>query len=798
MLPLHPLRLNPPDARSSNHPATMGSNTPFVVRLLPSTGLDGAFRVHLSPEGLERLDLKVGELCQITGENGGIGYGIAWRATDKMGNSPRLRPAKMTDTLRTTFDFKEGKHVTISRTSTQIMHANKVTLTDVTPSDYGNAADSDNGRWGLACGYLLGFSEAVAVGTTFDVTAKKGLRKRFYVDHITSTGGQTNTPALFYCDDRTQITFSDAMHATEAEFQPALPDGDSFPVLDTTRIGGLVEQVKELNKRLERIIDRSKQAKQMGSHVAWNRHVLLYGYEGTGKSLLLDRLEQTSACKVFRIEKVDLPIGKIQSTIQSTFKEAVARQPSVILMDDVDKIAPSDNDPYARLIGRELDKLSGTNVLVIAATRSIASIDSKLIGPGRLSKKIELAIPDVAARKQILNVMLNKPANLDDPVTAFTSMKTHGFTGKDIGLLVEEASDHAIDRSVSEREDWVSVHARVPVHNGVVDGQLDGSLHSQATTEVEQATQQLAYAVADADGEQQEPMVTVEDFELALTEVRPTALREIILETPKIQWSDIGGSEANKQRFDEIIGWPLHHPEIMEHLDPKKGVLLYGPPGCSKTMTAQAVATTYDLNFIAVKGAELISMYVGESERAVREIFRKARQAAPCIIFFDEIDAIGSERESGGTKGLNVLTTLLNEMDGFEAMKDVLVLAATNKPEVLDPALLRPGRFDNHVYVGLPNDAARRDILELSLRKQLARATDLDIEMLVSDTEGYSGAEVVAVCQTAKRCAARRTILAGDSSDIELCARDFELATGEVGKGVTSEMLDDYQAFRSR
>ncbi|KAI7558438.1 hypothetical protein KC346_g23033, partial [Hortaea werneckii] len=245
-------------------------------------------------------------------------------------------------------------------------------------------------------------------------------------------------------------------------------------------------------------------------------------------------------------------------------------------------------------------------------------------------------IPNASGRKQILNVLLGKPAEADDPATTMASLRTHGFTGKDLGLLVEAAVDNALVRLEDNPQDWIKVHARASLLNGETSHeQGDGSADSQASTAVES-----------------DLTVTESDFEIALSSgaVRPTALREIFLETPKVRWSDIGGSESQKQRFDEIIGWPLHHPEMIEQLDlpAQKGVLLYGPPGCSKTMTAQAVAATYKLNFIAVKGAELISMYVGESERAVREVFRKAKQAAPCVIFFDEIDSIGSERESGG------------------------------------------------------------------------------------------------------------------------------------------------------
>lgn len=594
---------------------------------------------------------------------------------------------------------------------------------------------------------------------------------------------------LFFCDDRTLFNLSGRLPTPEPTI---LPNGDAFPVLDISQIGGLVEQVKELNKRLDRLLHKSD-----NSNGSANRHILIYGYEGTGKSLVLNRLSQTSACKVLRLGRAQMTNGKVLATIETTFKDAIANQPSVILMDNIEKLASSENELYADAIGLEFDKLRNQNVLVVAATRYPTSIDSSLTGPGRLSKDIELPIPDVAARKQILNVLLSKPIDANDYATI--AAKTHGFTGKDLGLLVEEATDNALTKTGWEKDGWVDVHARISMlhraKNSQVSqvSQVDGSVHSQATTQVEQTTQQLADTFLGQTGLH----VTPEDFELALSVVRPTALREIFFETPKVHWSDIGGSDSNKQRFDEIIGWPLHHPDLMEQYEipPQRGVLLYGPPGCSKTMTAQAVATTYDLNFIAVKGAELISMYVGESERAVREVFRKARQAAPCIVFFDEIDAIGSERESGGTKGLNVLTTLLNEMDGFEAMKDVLVLAATNKPEVLDPALLRPGRFDEHVYVGLPTADARREILKMSLKVPV----DLtNIDDLVTTTEGYSGAEIVAICTSAKRCAVRRMMAAAGSPDVGLQAGDFETAISQIRKGVTDEMLSVYRDFASR
>ncbi|KAK1053734.1 AAA+-type ATPase [Friedmanniomyces endolithicus] len=781
----NPLRMHPPNGQNSHH-SFMADPSSFVVRLLPSTGLEGAFRVHLSPESLERLDLKVGELCQMSGESG-KGYGIAWRATDKMGNSPRLRPAKMTDTLRAAFGFKEGSHVTIAKTTATIIHADKVTLADVTPSDYANPMDVEDGRWRGRATYTLLESEAIAAGATFDVSAKKRLKKRFYVEHVQAAN--VVGPSLFYCDDKTVITISDQA------VEPALPNGHSVrSLLDTSKIGGLVAQVQELNKHLDYVLNRSHDSAMVASTPAIARHVLLHGFEGTGKSLLIKQIRMTRACKVFDLE-LDGSFTKVQAHVKNVFREAIAAAPSVILIDDLEAEISNDQKPLTRLLARELDKLTGTSVVVVAATRSLTNIDGTLVRGDRFCGQIELPIPDTVARREILSVLLEGVPERE-ALAIGVSQKTHGFTGSDLAVLVNNATWHALHHE--DHEDWINVHARMSVLNGVSNGQVDGSVHSQATTEVEQATQQLASFAA---GEHERLLSpTLDDFSYALDHVRPTALREVFLEKPKVHWSDIGGSEAIKQRFDEAIGLPLQHADLFARycIKPSKGILLYGPPGCSKTMTAQAVATMYDLNFIAVKGAELISMYVGESERAVREVFRKARQAAPCVIFFDEIDAIGSERE-GATKGLNVLTTLLNEMDGFEAMHDVLILAATNKPEVLDSALLRAGRFDSHVYVGLPTAEARRGILDIALVGLPQPVAAADYEQLIGETDGYSGAEIVRICNVAKMGLVKRVIAGGSTSSARaICRDDFQDAFGQVKKGITREMLRGYEGFAAR
>ena len=488
--------------------------------------------------------------------------------------------------------------------------------------------------------------------------------------------------------------------------------------------------------------------------------------------MLLSRVATGSWSKVLRLQNSTLSaasVAKNLATIQSTFEEARAKQPSLVVMDDLQKLS---DEHYITAICEALDQIKGTRVLVVAACRSPTELNSSLLNPGRFTKKLELSIPDLNARTLILDALLCDESDVIKHETSRLSARTHGFTGKDLAGLVEIAQGQALERAVTQEAHDEHVEMNEPVD------MLDGAATENGTRTNDSA-----------------PMydLSAADFDFALTQIRPTALGEFFSETPKIRWTDIGGSDAIKTRFDTALGWPLKHGELLQEykMRPQKGVLLYGPPGCSKTLTAQAVAANYDMNFIAVKGAELVSMYVGESERAVREVFRKARTAKPCVIFFDEIDSIASERESGGTKGLNVLTTLLNEMDGFESHAGVLVLAATNKPEALDSAIMRPGRFDQHIYLPPPNVTARKEIFTIEMKGR-PREDDLDFTRLVAETEGSTGAEIVQICHLATEEALGRRI-AGQAGIVGFA--DFEKALGLMPKGVTEKELRAYEAF---
>ncbi|KAJ1674250.1 AAA+-type ATPase [Spiromyces aspiralis] len=389
-------------------------------------------------------------------------------------------------------------------------------------------------------------------------------------------------------------------------------------------------------------------------------------------------------------------------------------------------------------------------VVVLAATNRPNSLDEALRRPGRFDREIEIGIPDPRGRRSILDAILRGiPNTLSESDVHEVAMRTHGYVGADLSALCREAGLLAIKR------------------------------HSKA-------------------GKQATLAISIEDLEQAVGLIKPSTMREVMLEVPNVRWQDIGGQDEIKQKLKEAVEWPLKHPQsfLQMGITPPKGVLLYGPPGCSKTLTAKALATESGLNFIAVKGPELFSKWVGESEKAVHEIFRKARAAAPSIVFFDEIDAIAVKRgaSSGSSTSVadRVLSQLLNEMDGVEPLLNVTVVAATNRPDIIDSALLRPGRIDRVLYVGPPDLASRKAIFDIQLRK-MAVADDVSTVRLAEITEEFSGAEVVALCQEAAMAAMEEDL---NAEKVE--ARHFEACRAKFKQRTTPEMLEFYRRFQEQ
>jgi len=411
--------------------------------------------------------------------------------------------------------------------------------------------------------------------------------------------------------------------------------------------------------------------------------------------------------------------------------------------------------------GMEDEATSGTidRVVVIGTTNRPNAIDPALRRPGRFDREFEIGVPDAEARLAILQVLLAKtPHSISRADLRALAGRAHGYVGADLSAVVREAGTLAIKR-------WVNANTSL----GSSETGIPHSLN-----------------------------LTIADLSDALPSVRPSAMRSVFLDTPPVRYSDIGGQAAAIQKLREAVEWPLLHPEAFERLGvrPPKGLLLYGPPGCSKTVLARACATESGVNFVAVKGPELLSKYVGESERAVREIFRKARAASPSIIFFDEIDALGSSRsgsEDGGVSSHEgVLTSLLNEMDGVQELVGVTIIAATNRPDVIDSALVRPGRLDRIVFIGPPDQDGREEILRIRTKK-MSVEPGFDVSKIAAMTDGCSGAEITSLCQEAALLTMQKDMHAPHVPQIA-----FEEAARSIRKQITPDMMKKYQDWSEK
>ena len=530
-------------------------------------------------------------------------------------------------------------------------------------------------------------------------------------------------------------------------------------------IGGLKTEIHKIREMVELPIRRPELFETLG--ISAPKGVLLFGPPGTGKTLLAKAVANESDVANFISisgpELVSKFVGESEEKLREIFKDANEKAPTIIFMDEIDAIAPkreeATNEVERRMVSQLLTLMDGMpnrgQVIVLATTNRPDSIDPALRRPGRFDKEIEIGVPNRDARKEILQIHTRDMPLSDDVKIDELANITHGYTGADISALVREAA------MSQARKLFPTIDLDKPI-----------PMETLANLKVSR-----------------------NDFIDALKDIRPSALREVFVERPNIHWSDVGGLEKVKQELKEAIEAPLKNPQAFAKMGirPVKGVLLVGPPGTGKTMLAKAVATERESNFITIKGPEVLSKFVGDSEKTVRELFRKARMASPCIIFIDEIDSIAHVRgsEFGGSGSLvteRVVDTLLIEMDGLQELKNVVVIAASNRPDTIDPALLRPGRFDKIVEIPMPDPRTREKIFEVHLR-HMPLDKDVDVIELANSTDGYTGAEIENLCREAGMNAIRvnREIVV---------MKDFEMAMGEIRPAISKEVAERIKRFK--
>lgn len=559
--------------------------------------------------------------------------------------------------------------------------------------------------------------------------------------------------------------------ATDVELLPQATrpmEEEKIPEVTYEDLGGLHEEVQKVREMIELPLKHPELFERLG--VDPPKGILLHGPPGTGKTLLAKAVANESGARFFVIngpEVMSKFYGESEENLRKIFDQAEKNAPSIVFIDELDAIAPKREEVKGevekRVVSQLLTLLDGLKsrgkIIVIGATNIPNAIDPALRRPGRFDREIELGVPNKDGRKEILQIHTRGMPLAKNVELEKIAEITYGYVGADIAALCKESAMHAVRRVLP---DISAIKSDTPIPQDIL----------------------------------KKLVVTREDFDHALKVVEPSAMREVLIEVPNVKWDDIGGLADVKKLLQETIEWPLKYPDAFRRLGirPPTGVLLYGPPGTGKTLLAKAVAHESGANFISVKGPEMLSMWVGESERHIREVFRRAKQVAPCIIFFDEFDSLVPKR--GGSNDSHVtervVSQLLAEMSGLEELHGVVVVAATNRPDILDSALLRPGRLDRQILVHTPDEDARKQIFRVHT-KNMPIADDVDVEVLARETAGFSGADIESVCREAALFALR-----GNKNAEIVTKDDFEHALKEMKPSLTEEMNQFYESVLKR
>ena len=555
--------------------------------------------------------------------------------------------------------------------------------------------------------------------------------------------------------------------------KPSSKSGD-IPKVSYEDIGGLGDEVRKVREMIELPLKHPELFKRLG--VEAPKGVLLHGPPGTGKTMLAKAVAGETSSNFISIggpAVMSKFYGESEERLREIFKEAEENAPSIIFIDEIDSIAPKrdevSGEQERRIVAQLLALMDGLEargkVVVIGATNRPNAIDEALRRPGRFDREIEISIPNRDGRLEILQIHTRGMPLTEDVDLERLADLTHGYAGADLSALTKEAAMAALRRILPDLD----------LETDEIPFETLNKIH-----------------------------VNKDDFSIALREMQPSTMREVLIEKPRVHWDDIGALVEAKQELKEAVEWPLKYGKVFEHMNakPPKGILLYGPPGTGKTMLAKAVATESEANFIAVNGPEFLNKWVGESEKAVRETFRKARQAAPCVIFMDEIDSIAPERGLGDDSKVTerVISQMLTEMDGLQALNGVVIIAATNRPDIIDPALLRPGRFDKSILIGPPDKESRMSIFKIHT-KDKPLDNDVDLEKLAEMTEGCTGADISAISNEAVMTAVRELVADGNiptDEELKACKVKMDYFVKALDKfgPAAKEKLSSYSGLR--
>jgi transitional endoplasmic reticulum ATPase len=676
---------------------------------------------RIDPKCMEKLDLLDGDIIEIEGKK----LTATNVASSQMDIG--LGIIRIDGYIRKNAGTSIGDEVTVKHA--KVKEAQKITLA---PVDQKIRITGD--VKGAFQGRVLSKGDIIITGIR-QQTVRTGLFDEFFPEMVTSVSPMGELKLAVIATKPAGVVKVTEMSEVEVQSEPVdvskLEGVKTLIDVNYEDIGGLKEEVKKVREMIEIPLKRPELFERLG--ISPPKGVLMHGPPGTGKTLLAKAVANETDAHFISIQGPEIMskyVGGSEERLREFFEEAEENAPSIIFIDEIDAIAPKreevSGEVERRVVAQLLTLMDGLKsrgqVVVIGATNRPDALDGALRRPGRFDREIEIGVPDKDGRREVLQIHtrgmpLDEKVDLDE-----IAETTHGFVGADLESLCKESAMRVLRRVLSD-----------------IKGE-------------EEIPQEILKKM----------IINKNDFKEALKEIQPSALREVMVQVPDIKWDDIGGLESAKQELREAVEWPLKYPENFEKfgVKPPKGVLIYGPPGTGKTLLAKAVANESDSNFIAVKGPELLSKWVGESEKGVREVFRKARQTAPTIIFFDEIDSIASTRggassDSGVTQ--RVVNQLLTEIDGMEELQDVAVIAATNRVDILDPALVRPGRFDRHVKVDEPNEKARLEIYKVHTKK-MPLAKNVDLKRLAKDSEGYVGSDIETVCREAVMLALRENL----------------------------------------